>query len=100
MPRKTTTRVELTEAVYDNVGLPRSECAGLVDMVLRKVTNTLSTGESVKISSFGTFRVRSKNARIGRNPRTGQEALITPRRVVTFRASNILKKGVQTRSAN
>ncbi len=95
--RRSTIRANLTDAVYDTVGLPRAECAELVDDVFRMITESLATGKSVKITAFGTFRVRSKKARIGRNPKTGQEAVITARRVVVFKASHLLKNKVESR---
>ena len=88
------TRSQLSEAVYQEVGLSRIECADLLESVLTKVSDTLTKGESVKISSFGTFSVRSKNQRIGRNPKTGQEVPILPRRVLVFRPSQVHKARV------
>ncbi|GIX15172.1 MAG: integration host factor subunit alpha [Paracoccaceae bacterium] len=89
MSSKTLTRLDLTEAVYREVGLSRNESAQLVESVLDMISDALVRGESVKISSFGTFTVRSKNRRIGRNPKTGEEVPIEPRRVLVFRASHI-----------
>ncbi len=91
MAGTTVTRAHLSEALYEEVGLSRNECAELVDTVLREISDTLTKGEAVKISSFGSFSVRQKGERIGRNPRTGEEAPILARRVVVFRASNVLK---------
>ncbi|MCH7929062.1 MAG: integration host factor subunit alpha [Proteobacteria bacterium] len=91
MPSKTVTRADLTEAVYQEVGLSRNESAQLVESVLEQISGTLASGESVKISSFGTFSVRRKAQRIGRNPKTGEEVPILPRRVLVFRASHVLK---------
>ena len=91
MPGKTVTRADLTEAVYREVGLSRNESAQLVESVLEQISGTLARGESVKISSFGTFSVRDKAQRIGRNPKTGEEVPILPRRVLVFRASHVLK---------
>lgn len=91
---QTLTRAILTEAIYSEIGLSQAESASLIDEVLEEITNTLANGEEVKISSFGSFRVRKKNARIGRNPKTKQEVVITPRSVVTFHASNIMKKNI------
>ena len=91
MPGKTVTRADLTEAVYRKVGLSRKESAQLVESVIEQISGTLARGESVKISSFGTFSVRDKAQRIGRNPKTGEEVLILPRRVLVFRASHVLK---------
>jgi len=91
MSRITITRTELSEAVYQEVGLSRNESSDLLETVLEKISETLITGESVKISSFGTFSIRSKSERIGRNPKTGIEVPITPRRVINFRPSQQLK---------
>jgi integration host factor subunit alpha len=88
---ETLTRQHLAEAVYAQVGLSRNESAELVDRVLEEVSARLIRGETVKLSSFGTFAVRSKGGRIGRNPKTGQEVPISPRRVLVFRASHVLK---------
>ena len=95
---KTTTRSTLSEAVFKNVGLSRNESATLVDSVFGEILKSLTQGDDVKISSFGTFVVRKKKERIGRNPKTGQEVPITARSVVTFRASNVLKSKVNTRN--
>ncbi|WP_075215561.1 integration host factor subunit alpha [Mongoliimonas terrestris] len=91
MGGKTVTRADLCEAVYQKVGLSRSESAELVEAVLTEIADCLVTGESVKLSSFGTFTVRSKTERIGRNPKTGEEVPILPRRVLVFKPSNVLK---------
>ena len=95
---KTTTRSTLSEAVFKNVGLSRNESATLVDSVFGEILKSLIDGDDVKISSFGTFIVRQKKERIGRNPKTGQEVPITARSVVTFRASNVLKSKVNIRN--
>jgi integration host factor subunit alpha len=95
---KTTTRSTLSEAVFKNVGLSRNESATLVDSVFGEILKSLINGDDVKISSFGTFVVRQKKERIGRNPKTGQEVPITARSVVTFRASNVLKSKVNTKN--
>ncbi len=95
---KTTTRSTLSEAVFKNVGLSRNESATLVDSVFGEILKSLIQGDDVKISSFGTFVVRKKKERIGRNPKTGQEVPITARSVVTFRASNVLKSKVNSRN--
>ncbi len=100
MAGTTVTRAHLSEALYEEVGLSRYECAELVDTVLREISDTLTKGEAVKISSFGSFSVRQKGARIGRNPRTGEEAPILPRRVVIFRASNVLKSSIKSALTN
>lgn len=96
---RTVTRADLTEAVYRlEIGnretgelLGREECGRLVEAVLKGVSDALVAGETVKLSSFGAFTVREKAERLGRNPKTGEDATITPRRVVTFRASNVMK---------
>ena len=95
---KTTTRSTLSEAVFKNVGLSRNESANLVDSVFSEILMSLIKGDDVKISSFGTFIVREKKERIGRNPKTGEEVPITARSVVTFRASNVLKSKVNTKN--
>ncbi len=94
MSEKTLTRADLVEAVIENVGLPRHEAAELVETVLQELSSTLARGEPVKLSSFGSFGIREKRERIGRNPKTGEEVPITPRRVLVFRASNIMKKRI------
>lgn len=94
MSDKTLTRMDLSEAVFREVGLSRNESADLVETVLELMSSALVRGEQVKISSFGTFSVRDKNARVGRNPKTGEEVPITPRRVLTFRPSNLMKERV------
>ena len=91
---ETLTRADLTEAVYRNIGLSRNESSELVEAVLEEVCVCLEKGEEVKLSSFGTFTVQSKNERVGRNPKTGIEAVITSRRVLSFRPSHILKDRV------
>ena len=95
MSEKTLTRMDLSESVYREVGLSRNESALLVESVLQHMSDALVAGETVKISSFGTFSVRSKSARVGRNPKTGEEIPITARRVVTFHASQKLKAAVE-----
>ncbi len=91
MAGQTITRAHLTDAVYQEVGLSRNESADLVDSVLSEIAGALVQGDVVKISSFGSFSVRQKGQRIGRNPKTGEEVPILPRRVLVFRASNVLK---------
>jgi integration host factor subunit alpha len=91
MAGHTITRAQLTEAVYQEVGLSRNESAELVESVIAEISDALERGEMVKISSFGSFAVRKKGQRIGRNPKTGQEVPISPRRVLVFRASHALK---------
>ncbi len=94
---KTLTRADLAQAVHLTIGLSRNESAQLVETMLEDISRTLEKGEQVKLSSFGTFSVNSKRERVGRNPKTGVEARITPRRVLSFRASNMLKKKVNGR---
>jgi integration host factor subunit alpha len=91
MPGQTVTRAQLSEAVYQEVGLSRNESAELVETVLNEISDALARGEMVKISSFGSFAVRKKGKRIGRNPKTGKEVPINPRQVLVFRASHVLK---------
>ena len=94
MTTNTLTRMDLSEAVFREVGLSRNESAQLVETVLEEMSDALVRGEQVKISSFGTLSVRSKSARIGRNPKTGEEVPINPRRVLTFRPSHLMKDRV------
>ena len=91
MAEKTVTRMDLAEAVYHEVGLTRREAADLVDDVVEELCAALAKGETVKLATFGHFSVRSKKQRMGRNPKTGVAVPITPRKVLVFRASNILK---------
>lgn len=91
MAGKTVTRADLSEIVYNTVGLSRTESSQLVETVLDEISDALVRGEDVKLSSFGSFLVRHKNGRIGRNPKTGEEVPIEPRRVLSFRASHVLK---------
>ncbi|MGO1117270.1 integration host factor subunit alpha [Rhodovibrionaceae bacterium A322] len=94
MSGQTLTRADLSEAVYQEVGLSRNESAELVEAVLNEVSNALVEGGTVKISSFGTFSIRQKGERIGRNPKTGEEVPILPRKVMVFRASHVLKNRI------
>lgn len=94
MSDKTLTRMDLSEAVFREVGLSRNESSQLVESVLSLISDALAAGETVKISSFGTFSVRDKAARVGRNPKTGEEVPILPRRVLTFRPSHLMKDRV------
>ena len=96
MADKTLTRMDLNEAVFREVGLSRNESADLVESVLNHISDAMVKGEQVKISSFGTFSLRDKSARVGRNPKTGDEAPIAARRVLTFRPSHLLKDRVAT----
>ena len=91
MAGQTVTRADLCEAVYQKIGLSRTESSKLVEAVLDEICDAVARGENVKLSSFGSFIVRDKGERIGRNPKTGVEVPITPRRVMTFRASQMLK---------
>lgn len=99
MTGKTVTRAQLAEAVYQEVGLSRSESADLVDAILDEIADSLLREGTVKVSSFGTFAVRQKGHRIGRNPKTGQEVPILPRRVLVFRASQVLKERINGAAA-
>src|SRR5471030_948454 len=92
MAGHTVTRAQLTEAVYQEVGLSRNESAELVESVIAEISDALERGEMVKISSFGSFAVRRKGQRIGRNPKTGQEVPISTRRVLVFRPSHTLER--------
>ena len=94
MSENTITRAQLCEAVYQEVGLSRNESADLLEAVLSEIADSLTLGVPVKLSSFGSFSVRSKARRIGRNPKTGEEVPITPRRVLVFRPSQLLKKRI------
>ena len=94
MSEQTVTRAQLSDAVYQEVGLSRNESADLLELVLNEMVAALTRGESVKISSFGSFSIRSKGTRIGRNPKTGEEVPILPRRVLVFRASQLLKSRI------
>ncbi len=91
---KTITRADLGNAVYREIGLSLSESMKLVDAVFEEIAEALEKGDNVKLSSFGTFGLRQKKARVGRNPKTGVEVTITPRTVLTFNPSNVLKESV------
>ncbi len=94
MGGKTLTRADLAEAVVQKVGLPRNESQELVELVLSEIASSLARGDSVKLSSFGSFGIRQKGQRIGRNPKTGQEVPIEPRRVLVYRPSHVLKEEI------
>ena len=94
MGGRTLTRADLADAVVRKIGLPRNESQDMVELVLGEISATLSHGEGVKLSSFGSFGVREKGERMGRNPKTGEEVPITPRRVLVFRPSNIMKQRI------
>ena len=96
MAGRTVTRAQLGEAVYQEVGLSRNESAALVESVLQEIAGALDKGEGVKISSFGSFIVRRKGLRTGRNPKTGEEVPILPRKVLVFRASHVLKNRINS----
>lgn len=91
---KTITRADLSEAVYQEVGLSRNESAQLVEVILEEVSAALVKGQNVKLSSFGSFLLRDKNGRVGRNPKTGEEVPIDPRRVLVFRPSQMMRDRV------
>ncbi|MBM3504812.1 MAG: integration host factor subunit alpha [Alphaproteobacteria bacterium] len=96
MAGKTVTRAQLSEAVYQEVGLSRNESADLVESVLEEIGKSLIRGDTVKVSSFGSFYVREKGQRVGRNPKTGEEVPILPRRVLVFRPSHVLKDRINS----
>ena len=98
MAGKTITRAQLGEAVYQEVGLSRNESADLLESVLGQICEALTREETVKISSFGSFTVRRKGLRVGRNPKTGDEVPILPRKVLVFRPSQVLKKRINERA--
>lgn len=96
MSNRTITRADLADVVYEKVGLSRNESSELVEDVLREISDALIKEETVKISSFGSFSVRQKNERIGRNPKTGEEVPIEPRKVLVFKASHVLKERINS----
>jgi integration host factor subunit alpha len=96
--RKAVTRVDLCEAVYGKVGLSRTESSAFVELVLKEITDCLEKGQTVRLSSFGSFTVRKKTQRVGRNPKTGVEVPISPRRVIVFKASAIMKQRINGHS--
>ena len=98
MAGRTITRAQLGEAVYQEVGLSRNESAELLESVLGQISEALAREETVKISSFGSFTVRRKGRRVGRNPKTGEEVPILPRKVLVFRPSQVLKKRINERA--
>ena len=100
MAGKTVTRADLSEAVYQTVGLSRTESADLVELFIDEICATVARGEAVKLSSFGSFIVRSKGQRVGRNPKTGEEVPISPRRVMVFKPSNVLKQRINEKLLN
>lgn len=94
MSEVTLTRADLAEAVYEQLGLSRNESGDLVEMVIDEMADALADGDNVKISSFGSFSIRQKGSRIGRNPKTGEEVEIKPRKILVFKASHVLKKAI------
>ena len=89
---KTITRADVAEAIYEEIGLSRKDSNDILDMILDEMTNELVKGNDVKLSSFGTFALRNKKARAGRNPKTGVKAVISPRRVISFKPSQTMRK--------
>ncbi|MDD9798638.1 MAG: integration host factor subunit alpha [Alphaproteobacteria bacterium] len=92
MKSKTLTRADLTAAINKEIGLSRTESSAIVEAIIDEIADTLSRGEPVRLSSFGTFTIRDKKERFGRNPKTGEAARISPRRVLSFKASPVLKE--------
>lgn len=90
----TVTRADLAEALYREIGLSRTESATLVESVINEIIDALIRGETVKLAGFGTFTLRDKKERVGRNPKTGEEVPITPRRVLTFKPSQVMRERV------
>ncbi|MCL5024233.1 MAG: integration host factor subunit alpha [Nitrospirae bacterium] len=93
------TKADLVDIIFGKVGLSKIESQNIIEMIFDTIKATLVEGESVKVSGFGTFNVKKKNARRGRNPKTGDELQITPRRVITFRASNHFKDMIEKTDA-
>ncbi len=91
---KTITRSDVAETIYEEIGLSRKDSADILDMILEEITKELVSGHDVKLSSFGTFSLRNKKARIGRNPKTGVTAEISPRRVISFKPSQVMRKTI------
>jgi integration host factor subunit alpha len=100
MGGKTLKRADLAEALVQKVGLPRNESQDMVEIILKEISDSLASGDQVKLSSFGSFGIRSKGERIGRNPKTGEEVPITPRRVLVFKPSNIMKETINQQLGN
>ena len=94
MDQKTLTRQDISEALYRQIGLSKHESALILETVLKQISNALIDGESVKLSSFGTFYPRQKKERVGRNPKTGVAATINARRVITFKPSKLMKERI------
>ncbi len=91
---KTITRADVAEFIYREIGLSRKDSNDILDMILDEIVQELSKGNDVKLSSFGTFSLRDKKARTGRNPKTGVEAVISSRRVISFKPSQTMRKGI------
>lgn len=89
---KTITRADVAETIYEEIGLSRKDSSDILDMILDEIVHELTQGNEVKLSSFGTFSLRDKKARAGRNPKTGVEAIISPRRVISFKPSQTMRK--------
>ena len=100
MSRKTLTRQDISEALFRNVGLSKHESAHMLETVLAQISNAMIDGKSVKLSSFGTFTPRQKRERIGRNPKTGVEATINARRVISFKPSKLMKARINESEEN
>lgn len=100
MGEKTTTRASISDAIHYKIGLSRQDSARMVDLFFEEISTALAAGEDVKLSGFGSFKIREKNQRIGRNPRTKEKAIIAPRKVITFSASPNLRDTVDTRHRN
>ena len=93
---KTITRADVAETIYEEIGLSRKDSNDILDMILDEITQELVSGHDVKLSSFGTFSLRDKKARAGRNPKTGVDAVITPRRVISFKPSQTMRKVINS----
>lgn len=91
---KTITRSDVAETIYEEIGLSRKDSSDILDMILEEITKELVSGHDVKLSSFGTFSLRNKKARMGRNPKTGVSAEISPRRVISFKPSQVMRKTI------
>ena len=91
---KTLTRADITETLFQEIGLTRKDSGEILDMILEEISDNLSQGNDVKLSSFGTFSLRDKKSRVGRNPKTGVEAEITSRRVISFKPSQSMRKAI------
>ncbi len=90
----TVTRLDVAEAIYTEIGLSRKDSGDILDMIIDEIVKELSLGHDVKLSSFGTFSLRDKKARTGRNPKTGVEAVISSRRVISFKPSQTMRKQI------